>query len=408
MAHNTWCTGPFGLVFLFTALTPITGGDPERSKTPSDRHWPSFLEEFMSRKATPTINCAVAFHSAVGRVHGYFARPAGTERLPAVLLLHDEHGLTEWMKKNARDLAGVGYVALALDLSQQRSPSSEKMRGAAAVDADETTLAKLSAAVRWLRRHADVLPECVGVVGWSCGGEQALALAAATPLQACVVCDAPVTNDAALVAGLRGTSVLIVVPGHETGIMKTVPPFDKALAGAHVVHKVCVYTSVQSGFMGPQDGKDLVQAAADRAWFEIYEFLGKYVEDANLNPVIGSAEGPIVAGSHLTTIADIMRAVNEPTGVRGTLLRALEQPPGTQRQWDRVRANAALMADAASLLLADLPPRGARRQWREQVTIFQDAIKGIVAAADRHDYAQARKGLDAAAARCSACHEHHR
>jgi carboxymethylenebutenolidase len=367
-----------------------------------------FLEELDAHKPPAVITQDVGFTSAVGRVGGYRARPDTAERLPAVLLLHDEQGLTDWMKQNARDLAGVGYVVLALDLPQGRAPSAGKAPGASSILAGEKTLAELSAAVRWLRRCPDVLPQQVGVVGWSWGGEQALALAAATPLQACVICDAPVTVDPALIAGLRGTPVLAVVAGGNEDARKRTPAFQKALAAARVPHKLCVYDGVRAGFMGPEERKSYAPTAADRAWFEVYEFLGKYVEDAAANqappPAAESAPGKIP----VATIADIMRAVNAPTGVRGTLIRALEQKPATERQWSRVRANAALLADAGTLLQSHTPPRGTRRQWLEQVAVFRAAAQTIVAAADQNDYSGARRGLEQVAGRCAACHELHR
>jgi dienelactone hydrolase len=139
--------------------------------------------------------------------------------------------------------------------------------------ADEQTLAELSAAVRWLRRRPDVPPERLGVVGWSRGGEQALTLAAATPLQACVACDAVVPDDPGLPLGLRATPVLLVLAGNEANARRALPAFHKALAGAPVPPKVRVYDGVGVGFMGPEDRRGEAPAA-HQAWVEVYEFLG--------------------------------------------------------------------------------------------------------------------------------------
>jgi carboxymethylenebutenolidase len=366
---------------------------------------PPFLEVFRAYRPPAIATQEVRFASAVRRVTGYLARPDTPERLPAVLLLPGEQGLTDWMRENARDLAGIGYVVLAVDLPRGESPPPA--RGASAALADERTLAELSAAVRWLRRRADVLPERLGVVGWSRGGEQALALAAATPLQACVACDAVVSDDLGLLAGLRATPVLLVLAGKEENARGALPAFRKALAGAPVPPRVRVYDGVGVGFMRPEDRRGDAPPAVHQAWVEVYEFLGKYVEDAPR----GAADQPAPASppkAAVATIADLMRAVNQPTGVRGTLSRALEQEPATPQQWDRVRANAALMAEAARLLETRTPPRGTRGEWLEQVAALTAAAERIVAAANKHDYCGARHGLAALASRCAACHERHR
>jgi hypothetical protein len=104
---------------------------------------------------------------------------------------------------------------------------------------------------------------------------------------------------------------------------------------------------------------------------EVYEFLGKYVEDAPRGAAPQPAPGTQPPKAPVATIADLMLAVNQPRGVRGTLTRALEQEPATQQQWDRVRANAALMAEAVRLLETRTPRRGTpgsgwnrSRPWR--------------------------------------------
>jgi carboxymethylenebutenolidase len=367
-----------------------------------------FLVEFRAHTPPTVVTREDMIPSAVGQVRGYLARPETTERLPAVLLLPDEQGLTPWMKENARDLAGIGYVVLAADLGAGSSTPQAQTRGVSAALADEQTLAKLSAMVRWLHRRGDVLPGRLGVVGWLSGADQALALAATTPLQACVACDAVVTDNPILMAGLRGTAVLTVFAGDAGDPSKAIPAFHKALANARAPHKLRVFDGVGLGFMGPEDRKSYARAAADKAWFEIYEFLGKYVEDP---PQPAAAEVPtesIHPRTSVATIADIMRSVNQPTAVRGTLIRLLEQEPTKQRQWENVRANAALMAEANRLLKSSTPKRGTRDHWLEEVEAFTAALEGIVAAADKHDYAGARRGLEEIKDRCAACHAAHR
>jgi hypothetical protein len=236
-----------------------------------------------------------------------------------------------------------------------------------------------------------------------------LALAACTPLQACVICDGPVTDDPAIISGLRGTPVLGIFAGNENSARKVVPAFQKALADSHILHRIKEYQEVGSGFMGPPEAKAYAHEAADRAFVEIYEFLGKYVEDTPDNTSNGQPGSSSLTGENsILSIADIMLAVNAPDGVRGTLIKTLEKEPGNAKQWDRVRANAALMVEAGNLLQARRPPKGKHPQWIEQTKAYSSAAEVIVAAAERRDYSGARRGLKELASRCSSCHEKHR
>jgi hypothetical protein len=147
--------------------------------------------------------------------------------------------------------------------------------------------------------------------------------------------------------------------------------------------------------------------AAGKAYFEIYEFFAKFVEDAD-----------IIADSRLSrsdpakepvaTIADIMRSVNQPMGVHGDLLKSLKAEPADRHQWQRVRADAALIAEAAQLLEKHDPPRGKHEPWLEQCRAFGLSAKAVVVAADRRDYPTALRSATALQTRCAACHAGHR
>jgi hypothetical protein len=217
-----------------------------------------------------------------------------------------------------------------------------------------------------------------------------------------------VADDPPLLAGLRATPLLGVFAGNG-GAAKALPAFEKALARRGIPHKVMVFPGVGPGFMGPPGRKAHAEGAAERAYVEVYEFLGKHVEDAPLAaPAARPAAADVPPGKAVASIADIMRAVNEPTGVRGTLIQALAAPPAKAQDWDRVRANAALLAEAGNLLRTRTPPKGSRGDWLRQAEAFTEAAEGILEAGKRRDYAAARRGLGELSARCAACHRLHR
>jgi carboxymethylenebutenolidase len=372
-----------------------------------DRGLPPFLEVFRANQQRPVVTQVVTIPSSGGDVSGLVARPDSKERLPAVLLIPGRDGLTEWMKGNTRDLAGIGYVVLALDLQPKQLRPAIHATIEAEKITDEQTLACLSACIRWLRNRPDVLPYRIGVVGWGWGGSKALALAATCPVQACVICGGEPTYDGASLAGLRYTAVLGIFAGQERITSKSVPAFERALAEKGIVHRIRTYEGVGSAFMGPSSQPAYSHMAAERAFVEIYEFLGKHVEDAPEKLKQASFVAPAANNSPLT-ISDIMLAVNAPEGVRGILMKALETEPASQFQWDRIRANAALIVEAGDLLENRRPPKGKQADWQNQTKAFKGVADQIVSAAERRKVADARQGLKDLANRCTSCHEKHR
>ncbi len=389
-------------------LLLVVGGMGASRQTPpsppASGNLPPFLDDFRARSEPAIITRMVKFPSAAGTVRGYLARQETREALPAVLLIHDVSGLTDWIKTSARELASIGYVVLAVDLAK-RVPASGKSSGPVAALGDEATLANLSAAIRWLRRQPDVLPDRVGVVGWSWGADQALALATATPLQACVACYGSLEIDSALLAGLRTTPLLVLVAGKE----KALTVFQKALEAAQIRHKARIFEGVSAGFMTPRPGKPHAHDQTEEAWVEIYNFLGKYVEDAPENgPGFAAGVKGSPAQKAVARVADIMRAVNEPTGVRGVLIQALAKEPAARQEWESIRAQAALVAEAGILLEQHRPRKGAAADWLRHTRAFTAKAREIVIAADRQDYVGARRAIAELAKSCAACHKQHR
>jgi Cytochrome C' len=151
--------------------------------------------------------------------------------------------------------------------------------------------------------------------------------------------------------------------------------------------------------------------AADHAWFEIYEFVGKYVEDAE--PVSSSLTPTGIparqAGStSYVTIADVMRAINSPTGLRGQVAGTVNAGPKSDKEWKVLRAQSAVMADAGSSLLELTPPRGTATSWQHHAATYRDAAAELATAAEHRNLGSARQAFERLNASCSRCHEDHR
>ena len=58
----------------------------------------------------------VTFPSGPDTIAGYLAAPDSPGQHPALVVIHEDWGLTDWVKAQTRRLAERGYVALAVDL----------------------------------------------------------------------------------------------------------------------------------------------------------------------------------------------------------------------------------------------------------------------------------------------------
>ena len=115
-------------------------------------------------------------------------------KLPAVVMIHENRGLNEHIKMMADTLAKEGYVVLAVDLFNGQVASNQQGAGplSDAVRENPTeAIANLRAAVRYLASLENVNPSQISSLGWCFGGQQSLQLALNTepkyPLSSTVI-----------------------------------------------------------------------------------------------------------------------------------------------------------------------------------------------------------------------------
>src|SRR5688572_3811932 len=109
-----------------------------------------------------------------GTVKGYLARPAGagTKKLPAVLVIHENRGLNPHIEDISRRLALDGFMAFAPDALTPLGgyPGDEDKARAAFATLDQAkALADFLAGAAWLKSRADSSGK-LGTVGFCYGG----------------------------------------------------------------------------------------------------------------------------------------------------------------------------------------------------------------------------------------------
>ena len=400
----------WGLLLTMSTLQSSDGRPPRRP--PQLR---PFLEEFLQPSTLPITAEDVQWPTADGFQTGYLVRPVVEERLPAVLLLSDRRGLHDWLKQSARELSGVGYVVLAVDVPRVsggvRPSLSPAVSTPMAEMRREQVMARLTAAIRWLHRKPYVDPERSSAIGFEEGAGWALAVAADQKLQACVTLDGPVASDPALLSGLRHTAVLTIWSGQHARTVgqKKTDAFRRALKQRGIENEFLIFEKAESGFLEPSRKAVHRFGDAERAWVILYEFLGTHAEDAPVKALLASQHpAGRAASTNKADISDLMLAVNTPGGVRGRLLKLLSQPPPDARTWREVRARAAVLVETAKLLERLSPHRGTRAAWRKHVGAYRTAAAELLEAAKRQNAKTARPALERLGTTCTACHRAHR
>lgn len=207
-------------------------------------------------------------------VRAYVAYPERADRAPAVIIIHEIFGLTDWEPTVADKLAGRGYVAIVPDLLSQRfgmSPadpdSGRKL--VAQLDPDSIT-ADLNAAYEWLNQQPAVRPGDVATIGFCWGGGQSFRYATNNPkLRAVVVCYGPAPDSAGL-ARIKAP-VLGVYGEKDARINQDLPRVEDFMRSSGKRYVAEVYPGTGHGFLKPgrvgSDGPEV-----DRAWTRILNF----------------------------------------------------------------------------------------------------------------------------------------
>jgi len=206
--------------------------------------------------------------SGSGQVRGYLARPAGagTAKLPAILVIHENRGLNPHIEDIARRLALDGFMAFAPDALTPLGgyPGDEdKAREAFARLDQAKTREDFLASAAWLRARPDGNGR-MGAVGFCYGGGIVHWLATRLPdLDAGVTFygNPPAPEDAKKVKA----PLLVHLAGTDERINAAWPAYEQALKVAGVKFTVYQYAGTQHGFNNDTTPR-YDAAAAKLAW----------------------------------------------------------------------------------------------------------------------------------------------
>jgi carboxymethylenebutenolidase len=230
--------------------------------------------------AVPVKTQDVTFPSGPATVAGYLAAPESPGKHPALVVIHEDSGLTDWIKEQTRKLAGQGYVALAVDLYRgQVAHDPEYAYELMISTPPDRALRDMEAAIHFLAARMDVNQEKMGSIGWSVGGKWSLLLAVNDPfLAACVVNYGSMPTDPADIQKIHAP-VLGIFGGDDRYISaRDVEDFESAMNSAHKSFDVKVYPNVGPGFENSDNKLAYREGAAEDAWQRTLTFLDQHLK----------------------------------------------------------------------------------------------------------------------------------
>ncbi|MCC2668935.1 MAG: Carboxymethylenebutenolidase [Armatimonadetes bacterium] len=216
-----------------------------------------------------------------GSIKGYLVRPAnaGSKRLPAILVIHENRGLNPHIEDVARRFGLENFMAFAPDglTSVGGYPGNDEKGGELFRQVDRAKMAEdLHAAAVWLKGRPDSTGK-LGVTGFCFGGGIANALA--VRMGAGLAAAAPFYGSAPPIEDVPKIKAAILVHHGEqdTRLVQGWPAYEAALKAAGVPHEGHIYPGAGHGFNNDATPARYKKDAADQAWKSTVAWFNKYV-----------------------------------------------------------------------------------------------------------------------------------
>ena len=218
---------------------------------------------------------------------GYLVFPMGqgnnTSKLPAVIMIHENKGLNEYIKNMANLLARQGYVVLAADLFKGEvsiDPNDTKRMVQSVRNNPEHAISNLQTAVKYVSSLPNVDSSKIASIGWCFGGGQSLQLALNSqnhPLAATILYyGTPLVTDKGNLSKINWP-VLGIFGDQDRGIpVEKVNQFKAALEEDGITNEIHIYPGVGHAFANPSGANYALNETQD-AWQKTLSFLRTYL-----------------------------------------------------------------------------------------------------------------------------------
>jgi carboxymethylenebutenolidase len=217
----------------------------------------------------------IKYPGETGQVFAHLAKLKRVEKLPGVVVIHENRGLDPHTEEVARRVALEGFFAIA--------PNALSPLGGTPDDVDEArslmrqidsqkTIKNFVAAVKYLKTHPHSTGK-VGVTGFCWGGGVTNQVAVnSTDVHAAVPFYGrqPAPEDVSKIKA----SLLIHYAGDDERINEGIPEFEAALKEASVEYKIYMYEGAKHAFFN-DTGSRYHEVAAKLAWERTIAFFNQ-------------------------------------------------------------------------------------------------------------------------------------
>ena len=259
-----YAVGGFTAVAMLEALSPNFAW--AQQVKPDDRRLTAGYASYLAPKGS-------------GNVRGYLALPAAAKaRMPAVVVIHENRGLSPYIEDVARRLAVEGYLAFAPDALTPLGgyPGDEDQARDLFVKLDPAKRTEdLLAAVDYVKLRPDFSGK-VGAVGFCSGGGMVNTIATRFPELAAAVPYYGPQPPAAEAAKIRSPMLLHYASADER-INAGWPALESVLKANKVKYQAFIYPNTQHGFHNDTTPR-YDEAAAKLSWQRTLAFFKEHLQ----------------------------------------------------------------------------------------------------------------------------------
>jgi dienelactone hydrolase len=233
----------------------------------------------------------VEYSSGRTKLKGYLAYDAAVEgKRPGVLVVHEWWGQNEYARRRARELAELGYTALALDMfgdgKTAAHPEDAGKFAAEVLKNAEAMKARFTAGMAYLQGQPQTDPKRVAAIGYCMGGAVALNMARlGLSLRGVASFHGSLGAGIEAKPGVVRARLLVMNGDADTFITpEQIAAFKKEMTDARADFRFIGYPGAKHSFTNPDAdelakkfGMDIAyNAAADKAsWEELRVFLAE-------------------------------------------------------------------------------------------------------------------------------------
>src|SRR5215211_3167040 len=278
---------------LFILLDPLESAQAQHHRTTTTTTTASIPTIMTISSVSNNINTSSNIQTIQNKTVNYYDSASGylvypvlnpnnnTQKLPAVVMIHEWWGLNDNIKDMANMLAKEGYVVLAVDLYGEvaTDPGRAMELSSSVRNNPEEAVANMQGAVNYLGSLENVNSSRIASLGWCFGGGQSLQLALNSeehPLAATLLYyGTPLVTDKQELSKIKWPIQGIFGDKDQAIPIDSVRQFEQSLNELGITNEIYIYPGVGHAFANPSGDNYAPNETAD-AWKKTLAFLEKY------------------------------------------------------------------------------------------------------------------------------------